>query len=92
MQWPSDTQLHQMVVVAAPYGGPMAIVRDSKQFIKVGGSTVKPVIRIFTAAGNQLAAINVSMKTKIISCVSKNESEELFFLLFSYCSGTAVIC
>lgn len=60
MQWPEDTQLHQMAVVAAPYGGPMAIVRDSKQFIKVGGSTVKPVIRIFTAAGNQLAAINVS--------------------------------
>lgn len=59
MQWPTDTQLHQMTVVAAPYGGPMAIVRDHKQFVKVGGSTVKPVIRIFTAAGNQLAAINV---------------------------------
>lgn len=75
MQWPSDTQLHQMAVVAAPYGGPMAIVRDSKQIIKVGGSTVKPVIRIFTAAGNQLAAINVSesessMEAKKKSCVS----------------------
>lgn len=64
MQWPDDTQLHQMAVIAAPYGGPMAIVRDSKQFIKVGGSTVKPVIRIFTAAGNQLAAINVRIEIK----------------------------
>lgn len=69
MEWPSDTQLHQMSVIAAPYGGPMAIVRDSKQFIKVGGSTVKPVIRIFTAAGNQLAQINVRTMSGM-ECVS----------------------
>lgn len=59
MEWAADTELYQMQVVAAPYGGPMAIVRDSKQFIKVGGSTVKPIIRIFTASGNLLASINV---------------------------------
>lgn len=73
MQWSSDTQLQQMTVVAAPYGGPMAIVRDSRQFIKVGGSTVKPVIRIFTAAGNQLAAINVSMNVMNIYSGISNE-------------------
>lgn len=89
MQWPDDTQLHQMSVVAAPYGGPMAIVRDSKQFIKVGGSTVKPVIRIFTAAGNQLAAINVSKNRVEISCILRGIQiiEKIIFY-----SGTVVIC
>lgn len=60
MEWPYDTELEQMKVAAAPYGGPMAIVRDSKEFIKVGGSsTVKPVIRIFTTSGHLLSTINV---------------------------------
>lgn len=59
MEWAADTELYQMTVVAAPYGGPMAIVRDSKEFIKVGGSSVKPIIRIFTASGHLLASINV---------------------------------
>lgn len=61
MEWAADTDLHQMSVVAAPYGGPMAIVRDAKEFIKVGGSTVKPVIRIFTASGHLLSTINVRL-------------------------------
>lgn len=61
MEWAADTELYQMNVVAAPYGGPMAIVRDAKQFIKVGGSTTKPIIRIFTASGHLLASINVSI-------------------------------
>lgn len=59
MQWPLDTELYQMQVIAAPYGGPMAIVRDPREFIKVGGSTVKPIICIFTASGQLLASINV---------------------------------
>lgn len=83
MEWPSDTQLHQMSVIAAPYGGPMAIVRDAKQFIKVGGSTVKPVIHIFTAAGNQLAEIKVrsvdvhtaSVVLQSLFCFGKHEMQ-----------------
>lgn len=59
MEWAADMELYQMTVVAAPYGGPIAIVRDSKEFVKVGGSTVKPIIRIFTASGHLLASINV---------------------------------
>lgn len=60
MDWPSDIELYQMTVAAASYGGPMAIVRDSKEFVKVGGSTLKPVVQIFTSSGNLLSAINVS--------------------------------
>lgn len=60
MEWSPDTELNQMSVSAAPYGGPMAIVRDAREFIKVGGSTVKPVVRIFTASGHLLSTINVN--------------------------------
>lgn len=68
MEWAPDTELYQMQVVAAPYGGPMAIVRDSKEFIKVGGSTVKPTIKIFTASGHLLASINVRIDNNFL-CV-----------------------
>lgn len=59
MEWATDTDLSQMNVIAAAYGGPMAIVRDAKEFIKVGGSTVKPVIRIFTGSGHSISTLNV---------------------------------
>lgn len=58
-KWIPDTDLSQMIVIGAPYGGPMAIVRDPKQFIEVGGSA-KPIIRIFTASGQWLGSINVN--------------------------------
>lgn len=69
MEWAADTELNQMTVVAAPYGGPMAIVRDSKQFIKVGGATIKPVIRIFTASGHLLSSINVKIKHLFLTMI-----------------------
>lgn len=59
MEWSPDTELIQMNVFAAPYGGPMAIVRDAKEFVKLGGSSTKPIIRIFTASGHSISMINV---------------------------------
>lgn len=56
MEWPAETELDQMDVFAAPYGGPIAIVRPPK----VGGATTKPIIRIFTASGNLISSISVS--------------------------------
>lgn len=52
--------LGQMFVAAAPHGGPLAVVRDWKQFVKATTSG-KPVIKIFTCSGNLLATINVSV-------------------------------
>lgn len=60
MEWPPETELEQMIVCAAPYGGPMAIVRDPQKFTKVTGSS-KPIIRIFTASGNIISSITVSI-------------------------------
>lgn len=59
MEWPVDTELEHMMVCAAPYGGPMAIVRDPKKITKITGST-KPIVRIFTASGILLGTITVS--------------------------------
>lgn len=61
MEWSPDNDLEQMVLVAAPYGGPIAVVRDVKQFVKIGGATSKPVIRIFTASGHLISTINVNL-------------------------------
>lgn len=65
MEWSPENDLEQMSLVAAPYGGPVAVVRDVKQFVKVGSSTSKPVIRIFTASGHPISTIAVSYRYNV---------------------------
>ncbi|KAK9907253.1 hypothetical protein WJX75_000093 [Coccomyxa subellipsoidea] len=55
MAW-SDVKLDQMRVACARYGGPIAMVRDDRKLVVVSGGITKPVVRIFTAAGETLAA------------------------------------
>ncbi len=43
-------------VACTPYGGPIAMVRDDRKLVVVSGGITKPVVRIFTAAGETLAA------------------------------------
>lgn len=43
-------------VACARYGGPIAMVRDDRKLVVVSGGITKPVVRIFTAAGETLAA------------------------------------
>lgn len=78
MEWATDTDLSQMNVNAAAYGGPMAIVRDAKEFIKVGGSNVKPVIRIFTGSGHSISTLNVSICNDGLSLTTKQMNAEFF--------------
>lgn len=59
LDWPLDIELEQMCVVGAPFGGPIAIVRDQKQIIPLKGST-KPLIRIINSAGTLISTITVS--------------------------------
>lgn len=87
MEWSPDTELLQMSVFAAPYGGPMAIIRDAKEFVKLGGSSVKPIIRIFTASGNLISSINVSNKS-----INSFVRVTYFFYYFLTNSGTVAIC
>lgn len=68
MEWPLVNELSEMVVSAAPYGGPMAIMRDPKQATKLIGSA-KPIIQIFNAAGKYISTINVrSRRLAMLRC------------------------
>ncbi|XP_065092483.1 vacuolar protein sorting-associated protein 16 homolog [Ochlerotatus camptorhynchus] len=78
MDWPANINLENMAVHAAPYGGPIALVRDSKQFLKVsGGESAKPVIRIFNCFGKLTSTINWDNGNsgKLI-CMGWSDSEE----------------
>lgn len=66
MQWSPETEFNFMSVSAAPYGGPIALVRDSAQFTKVTTGTSKPIIRIFTASGNLISSFTVFFFKPII--------------------------
>ncbi|ALC48042.1 Vps16A [Drosophila busckii] len=55
-KWPIDFDLEYMQVVAAPYGGPIAAIRDVTKLVPVKGS-FKPMIRIFDTSGHELGHI-----------------------------------
>lgn len=58
MEFPENVNLEQMKVYGAPFGGPIAITKDTKKVTKAGAN-VKPVIYIFTSAGALISTINV---------------------------------
>lgn len=59
MEWPIETELEKMRIFASTYAGPIAIIRDSKQIVKVVGSA-KPTIRIFTCSGHLISSFQVN--------------------------------
>lgn len=58
MAWQDEIKIENVIASAAPYGGPVAIRRDNKKFVKVQGSS-QPIIFIFSSAGRQLASLKV---------------------------------
>lgn len=58
MDFPDDINLEQMKVYASSFGGPFAIMKDPNLMRKTG-STVKPVIYIFSSSGNLISRIVV---------------------------------
>ncbi|XP_059053540.1 vacuolar protein sorting-associated protein 16 homolog [Achroia grisella] len=56
MVWAMDEGLENMLVCGAPYGGPIAMVRDRKQFVRIV-TTSKPVITIYNCVGNIISKI-----------------------------------
>lgn len=58
MAWQEAVDLSKFTISAAPFGGPIALVRDDKHFVRVHGSSInKPVIHIFSSAGKELASV-----------------------------------
>ncbi|XP_061385119.1 vacuolar protein sorting-associated protein 16 homolog [Danaus plexippus] len=56
MVWSMDEGLGNMIVSGAQYGGPIAVVRDRKQFVRIV-TTAKPVITIYNCVGNIISKI-----------------------------------
>lgn len=59
MEWQNDVNMHNVIAVGAQFGGPIALIRDKKKFIKVQSSG-KPVIAIYSGSGKQLSSLVVS--------------------------------
>lgn len=60
MNWLMDEGLENMIVSGAQYGGPIAVVRDRKQFVRIMGAA-KPVITLYNGVGTIIAKILVSL-------------------------------
>lgn len=56
MNW--DLNFENICVAAAQYGGPIAVIRDRKKFVRVQGAS-KPTILIYSAAGQIISSILV---------------------------------
>ncbi|CAH3144699.1 unnamed protein product [Porites lobata] len=58
MEWQDAVDLSRFIVSAAPFGGPIALIRGDKHFARVQGSAInKPIIHIFSSAGRELATV-----------------------------------
>ncbi|XP_070536133.1 vacuolar protein sorting-associated protein 16 homolog [Ptychodera flava] len=54
MGW-KDVDLSKYKVAAAPYGGPIALIRDDSKLVKT--TSAKPIIYIFSASGHEISII-----------------------------------
>ncbi|ELU17286.1 hypothetical protein CAPTEDRAFT_168734 [Capitella teleta] len=56
MQWADKVDLSKFIIAAAPYGGPIALMRDDSKLQK-SQITTKPIIYVFNAVGAEISAI-----------------------------------
>jgi vacuolar protein sorting-associated protein 16 len=79
MHW--DLNFENICCAAAQYGGPIAVIRDRKKFIRVQGAS-KPTILIYSAAGQIISSILV--------CSSTSHSYYLLILSLQWNSGNII--
>ncbi|XP_037955262.1 vacuolar protein sorting-associated protein 16 homolog [Teleopsis dalmanni] len=72
--WPWGMELDYMQVFGAPFGGPIAAIRDPTQIVPVKGSA-KPIIRLFNTAGEELG--NISWNHGKLITMGWSDTEEL---------------
>lgn len=58
MEWHNEVNMENIIAKGAQFGGPIAVIRDKKKFIKISGSG-KPVIAIYSGSGKQLSSLVV---------------------------------
>lgn len=72
MSWSHDVNLENYIVVSAPYGGPIAIKRDSSKVVKESG---QPLISIFSGSGKNIASFKWTRRP--IVCMGWSNDEKL---------------
>lgn len=60
MDWADAFNMENVIVTSCSYGGPLAVRRDPKKIVKIQGSG-KPCISIFSASGQMISTIVVSL-------------------------------
>lgn len=66
MVWPDDMELGKFMVAAAPFGGPIAMIRDSKKLLRMDATTgdAKSRITVYSASGQFLSHIQWNATNK----------------------------
>ncbi|PSN30635.1 Vacuolar protein sorting-associated protein 16 [Blattella germanica] len=56
MGWQNEVNMENVSVAVGAFGGPIALIRDRKKFVKVQGIG-KPIISIYSASGKNISSI-----------------------------------
>jgi vacuolar protein sorting-associated protein 16 len=62
MKWKGsdNDNLHidDYLICGAPFGGPLAMIRDDKKLVPLSDENMNPKLRIFTSSGNLIAEVH----------------------------------
>jgi len=61
MDWVKDVDLAKYKVAGAPFGGPVALVRDENKIVAVQKQSVKPLISVYSSSGRKIVEIQVGV-------------------------------
>jgi len=76
-----DVDLTQQIAVAAPFAGPIAVMRDPTKFIEVNAQNMRPYLRIYTASGQEISAIQWDSAKGSVVAIDWIEKERLVIVL-----------
>ncbi|KAI0208264.1 hypothetical protein LSAT2_007081 [Lamellibrachia satsuma] len=76
MEWSVDIDPEKFLIAVAPYGGPIALMRNDKNVPKAQRVTTKPFINIYTSAGRDIAHFKENIMTQhkpvvFVMCMQK---------------------
>jgi vacuolar protein sorting-associated protein 16 len=61
MAWKDKIHIDEYLICGAPFGGPIAMIRDDKKLVAITEENIKPKLRIFTSSGNSLAEVGFGL-------------------------------
>lgn len=72
----------------APYGGPIASIRDERQMVVVTGGTIRPVVRIFSAAGGLITGLPrlITGPSSLLGIVTRYRNYSIKAFCLSQCT------